>query len=120
MQQIPLQTTGIEESLQQLANRIDPSTTSVGVPPSIAPPAYTSTQSEDGNQAYSTSGSTHSIPTSAPGMYRHNNNQESNAPHGAPSTTSNASLESHMTEIKTMLQLAQAHQEIVNTQQQNH
>ena len=34
---------------------------------------------------------------------------------------SGASLESHMTEIsKTMLQLAQAHKKIVNTQQQNH
>ena len=54
-------------------------------------------------------------------MYKHNNNQGSNAPHGAPSTASNASLESDMTKIsKTMLQLAQAHQEIVNTQQQNH
>ena len=40
---------------------------------------------------------------------------------GAPSTASNASLESHMTKIsKTMLQLAQAHQEIANIQQQNH
>ena len=61
------------------------------------------------------------IPTSALGMYRHNNNQRSNAPHGAPSTALNASLESHMTEIsKTMLQLTQAQQEIANTQQQNH
>ena len=91
------------------------------MPPSPAPPAYTSTRSEDGNQAYSTAGSTHSILTSAPDMYRHNNNQGSNAPHGALSTASNASLESHMIEIsKTMLQLAQAHQEILNTQQQNH
>ena len=49
-------------------------------------------------------------------MYRQNNRQRSNAPHGAPSIASNASLESHMTEIsKTMLQLAQAHQEIANT-----
>ena len=54
-------------------------------------------------------------------MYGHNNNQGSNAPHRALPTASNASLESHMTEIsKTMLQLAQAHQEIMNTQQQNH
>ena len=80
-------------------------------------PAHTSAQSEDGNQAYSTGGSTHSIPTSAPGMYRCNNNQGSNAPYGAPSMVSNASLESHMTKkSKTMLELAQAHQEIVNTQ----
>ena len=34
---------------------------------------------------------------------------------------SGASLESHMTEIsKTMLQLAQAHERIANTQQSNH
>ena len=40
---------------------------------------------------------------------------------GAPSTASGASLKSHMTEIsKTMLQLAQAHEKIANTQQQNH
>ena len=96
-------------------------TVSGRMPPSPAPLAYTSAQSEDGNRAYSTSGSTHSIATSAPGMYRHNNNQGSSAPHGAPSAALNASLESHMTKIsKTMLQLAQAHQEITNTQQQNH
>ena len=34
---------------------------------------------------------------------------------------SGASLESNMTEIsKTMLQLAQAHEKIISTQQQNH
>ena len=34
---------------------------------------------------------------------------------------SGTSLESHMTEIsKTMLQLAQAHERIANTQQNNH
>ena len=54
-------------------------------------------------------------------MYRHNSNQRSNAPHRAPSTALNASLKSHMTEIsKTMLQLAQAHEKITNTQQLNH
>ena len=54
-------------------------------------------------------------------MYGCSNNQGSNAPCGAPSTASNTSLESHMTKIsKAMLQLAQAHQEIMNTQQQNH
>ena len=91
------------------------------MPPSPAPPIYTSAQSEDGNWAYSTCGSNHLILTSAPGMYKHNNNQASSAPHGAPSTASNASLESDMTKIsKTMLELAQAYQEIVNTQQQNH
>ena len=40
---------------------------------------------------------------------------------GAHSMASGASLESHMTEIsKTMLQLAQAHERIANTQQNNH
>ena len=54
-------------------------------------------------------------------MYGCNNNQGSNAPHVTPSTASTASLESHMTKIsKTMLQLTQAHQEITNSQQQNH
>ena len=38
----------------------------------------------------------------------------------APSMASGTSLESHMTEIsKTMLELAQAHERITNTQQQN-
>ena len=121
IQQVPLQTTGIEARLQRLAHRVNLLTTSRLLLPSPAPPAYTSVQSEDGNQAHSTTGSTHLIPTSAPGMYGHNNNQRSNAPCGVLSTASNASLESHMTEIsKTMLQLAQAHQEITNTQQQNH
>ena len=51
-------------------------------------------------------------------MYGHSNNQSSNTPYGAPSMASNASLESHMTEIsKTMLQLSQAHQVIANSQQ---
>ena len=54
-------------------------------------------------------------------MYRQNNNQRSHAPNRVPSTPSGASLESHMTEIsKTMLQLAQAHDRIANTQQNNH
>ena len=47
-------------------------------------------------------------------MYRQSNNQGSHAPLGA-------SLKSHMTEIsKTMLQLAQVHKRIANTQQSNH
>ena len=42
-------------------------------------------------------------------------------PSRANSTASGASLESPMTEIsKTMLQLAQAHEKIANTQQSNH
>ena len=42
MQQMPLQTAGIEERLQCLANRVVLSTTSGLLPPSPAPPAYTS------------------------------------------------------------------------------
>ena len=54
-------------------------------------------------------------------MYRHNNNQRSCTSNGAPSTALGGSLELHMTEIsKTMLQLAQAHEKIASTQQQNH
>ena len=60
-------------------------------------------------------GSTHSIPTSAPGMYDYTNVQ------GAQSTSSNSSLESHMSQLsRTMLQLAQTNQVIANHQQQNH
>ena len=121
IQQVPLQTAGIEERLQCLANRVDPSTTSGLLPPSPAPPAYISAQSENGQRVYSTAGSVHSIPTSVSGMYRHNNNQGSCTSNGAPSTASGVSVESHMTEIsKTMLQLAQAHEKIASTQQQNH
>ena len=121
MQQVLLQTAGIEERLQCLANGVNSLTTPGLLPPSPAPPAYTSVQSEDRQQACSTAGSAHSIPTSAPGMYRHNNNQRSHTSNRVPSTTSGASLESHMTEIsKTMLQLAQAHKKIARTQQQNH
>ena len=119
--QVPLQAAGIEERLQCLANGVDPLTSSRLLLPSPAPPAYTSAQSEDRKQAYSTAGSMHLIPTSAPGMYRQNNNQGSHMPNGAPSMASGISLKSHMTEIsKTMLQLAQAHERIANTQQQNH
>ena len=54
-------------------------------------------------------------------MYRYNNNQRSHTSNEAPSTVSGASLESHITEIsKPMLQLAQAHEKIASTQQQNH
>ena len=121
IQQVLLQTAGIGERLQHLANRVNPSTTSVLLPPSPAPPAYASAQSENGQRAYSTAGSAHSIPTLAPGMYRHSNNQRSCTSNRAPSMASGTSLESHMTEIsKTMLQLAQAHEKIASTQQQNH
>ena len=60
-------------------------------------------------------GSTHSIPTLAPGMYDYTNVQ------GSQSTSSNSSLESHMLQLsRTMLQLAQTNQVITNHQQQNH
>ena len=59
-------------------------------------------------------GSTHSIPTSAPGMYDYTNVQ------GTQSTSSNLSLESHMSQLsRTMLQLAQTNQAIANHQKQN-
>ena len=104
-QETPLQATGIEERLQHLANGINPSTVSTLLPSSPALPVYASAQSGYGQGAYSTVGSTHLIPISAPGMYRHNNNQRLHASNGAPSMASGASLESHMTEIsKTMLQ----------------
>ena len=47
MQQVLLQTAGIEERLQHLANGVNPLTASGLLPPSPAPPAYTSAQSED-------------------------------------------------------------------------
>ena len=40
--QVPLQAAGIEERLQHLANGVDQSTSSRLLPPSPAPPAYTS------------------------------------------------------------------------------
>ena len=42
MQQVPLQAAGIEERLQHLANGVDHSTSLGLLPPSPAPPAYTS------------------------------------------------------------------------------
>ena len=48
MQQVPLQAAGIEERLQHLANRVNQLTSLGLLPPSSAPPAYTSAQSEDG------------------------------------------------------------------------
>ena len=47
MQEVPLQAAGIEERLQCLANGVDQSTLLGLLPPSPAPPAYTSVQSED-------------------------------------------------------------------------
>ena len=72
----------------------------------------------DGNQAYSSHGSTTSLPTSAPDMYNYNFNLERNIQTGAQSTTSNASLESHMSQLsRTMLQLAQTNKVMADHQQ---
>ena len=49
LHQVPLQRTGIEERLQQLAQGVNPLNASGMMPPSLASPAYTSVQSEDGN-----------------------------------------------------------------------
>ena len=69
----------------------------------------------DPGRAYSTAGSAHSIPTSAPGMYDYTSGQ------GAQSTSSNSSLESHMSELsRTMLQLVQTNKVMANHQHQSH
>ena len=112
----------IGQRLQQMANGVDTNDTLTlpnGLPPSQVPPIYTAPLAMDGNRAYSTAGSTASMPKSAPGMYNYHNPLE--PPTGAQSTTSNASLETHMPQLsRTMIQLAQANQLIANTQQQNH
>ena len=75
----------------------------------------------NGNWAYPTSGLITSIPTPAPSMYNYNPNPGINIPTRAQSTTSNASLESHMSQLsRTMLQLTQTKQVMVDHQQQNH
>ena len=96
----------------------DASTMPHGLPPSQVPPIYTAPLTMDGNRAYSTAGSTASMPTSAPSMYNYHHPQA--PPTGAQSTTSNALLETHMSQLsRTMIQLTQANQLIANTQQQN-
>ena len=98
----------IGQRLQQLAMSADRVTASP-MSRGILPLAYPGREGMDQNGAYSTAGSTHSIPASAPGMYDYINVQ------GAQSTSSNSSLESHMTQLnRTMLQLAQTNQVIVN------
>ena len=104
----------IDQRLQQLAMSADGVTVSPTLR-GILPPAYPGKEGMDQNQAHSTAGSTHSIPTSAPGMYDFTNVQ------GAQSTSSNSLLESNMSQLsRTMLQLAQTNQVIANHQQQNH
>ena len=86
------------------------------LPPSQVPPIYTAPLTMDRNRAYSMAGSTASLPTPAPGMYNYPHPQA--PPTGAQSITSNALLETHMSQLsRTMIQLTQANQLITNTQQ---
>ena len=104
----------IGERLQQLASSADRVTT---LPPSGGTPPLTYMEGDrmDPGRAYSTAGSAHSIPTSAPGMYGYTSGQ------GAQSTSSNSSLESHMSQLsRTMLQLVQTNQVMADHQCQNH
>ena len=107
----------IGQCLQQMAMQNDVhamSTSSQNVPTSEATPVYNHQPGMDGNRSFFQTGSTHSIPTSAPGMYDFHHNT------GAQSMTSNASLESHMSQLsKTMLQLTQTNQAMATSQQQN-
>ena len=105
----------IGQRLQQLAMSADRSHRITHIKRNTAPLAYPGREGMDHNQAYSMAGSTHSIPTLAPGMSDYTNVQ------GSQSTSSNLLLESHMSQLsRTMLQLAQTNQVIVNHQQQNH
>ena len=84
------------------------------MPTSEAPPVYNHQPGMDGNRLFSQTGSTYSIPTLAPGMYDFIPNT------GTQSMTSNASLESHMSQLsKTMVQLTQTNQAMAASQQQN-
>ena len=79
------------------------------MPTSEAPPVYNHQPGMDGNRLFSQTGSTHSIPTLAPGMYDF-----------IPNTGTHASLESHMSQLsKTMVQLTQTNQAMAASQQQN-
>ena len=95
----------IGQHLQQMVMQNDvhaTSTSSQNMPTSEAPPVYNYQPGMDGNRPFCQTGSTNSIPTFAPGMYDFNPNT------GAQSMTSNASLESHMSQLsKTMVQLTQ-------------
>ena len=105
----------IGERLQkQLASSADGVTTSS--PSGGTPPlTYMEGDRMDSGRAYSTAGSVHSIPTSAPGMYDYTNGG------GTQSTSLNSSLESHMSQLSwTMLQLTQTNQVMANHQHQNH
>ena len=107
----------IGQCLQQMAMQNDVHTaltSSQNVPTSEAPPVYNHQPGMDGNRPFSQTGSLHSIPTLAPGMYDFNTNT------GAQSTAPNASLESHMSQLsKTMVQFTQTNQAMATSQQQN-
>ena len=107
----------IGQCFQQMAMQNDVHATlasSQNVPTSEAPPVYNHQPGMDGNRLFSQTGSTHSIPTLTPGMYDFHPNT------GAQSTTSNASLESYMSQLsKTMVQLTQTNQAMAASQQQN-
>ena len=108
MQVVPMLTIG--ERLQLLASSADGVTVptpSGGTPP----PTYMEGDRMDPGRAYSTAGSAHSVPTSAPGMYGYTSGQ------GAQSTSSNSSLELHMSQLsRTMLQLVQTNQVMADHQ----
>ena len=72
----------------------------------------------DGNQSYPILGSTTSEPALAPSMYNFNHNTGTHIPAGVQSITSNASLESRMTQLsKTILKLTQTNQVMADHQQ---
>ena len=107
----------IGQHLQQMTMQNDVHamlTSSQNMPTSEAPPVYNHQPGMDGNRPFSQTGSTRSIPTLTPGIYDFHPNT------GAQSMTSNASLESHMSQLsKTMVQLTQTNQAMAASQQQN-
>ena len=107
----------IGQHLQQMAMQNDVHAVSISsqnMPTSEVPPVYNPQPGIYGNRPFSQTGSTHSIPTLTPGMYDFNPNT------GAQSMTSNAPLESHMSQLsKTMVQLTQTNQTMATSQQQN-
>ena len=85
----------IGERLQQQASsadRVTASSLSGGHHPHI----HGKETEWDPGRAYSTAGSAHSIPTSAPGMYDYTNGG------GTQSTSSNSSLKSHMSQLSRL------------------
>ena len=104
----------IGERLQQLASSAD-EVSMLSPSGGTSPLTYMEGDRMDPGRAYSTAGSAHSIPTSAPSMFDYTNGG------GTQSTSLNSSLESHMSQLsRTMLQLAQTNQVMANHQCQNH